>query len=59
MRDTLSVLLGMNIQMPGDEEMETEAPPPPKPKTPPSEPKKDVPSHVAEVRHLKWYFFIS
>ena len=47
-RDTLSVLLGMNIQMPDDEPMETETPPPPKAESPPA-PTPKVPSNVQAV----------
>ena len=56
MQDTLSVLLGMNIQMPSGDSMDTESPPPPKPKTPPPEPKKEeAPSHITQVRLRDWF----
>jgi len=46
----------MNIQMPGDDDMETETPPPPKTKTPPPpEPEQKVSSHIAGVRKLIFF----
>ena len=52
-RETLSVLLGMNIQMPGDDEpMETHSPPPKSETPPPKKKEEEVPSNIQEVSYL-------